>query len=93
VRALPLCSSLTRLIAQVAFNLRPRLRPPIRTGDRAQGDQWVHMGSCPVHATAFQSRFDHQFVGAFDAPAANWEALRLKGGVLDLIQPFGQIIQ
>ena len=51
------------------------------------------MHSGPVHATAFQARLDDQLVGAFDAPAADRKALRLKSGVLDLVQPFGQIVQ
>ncbi len=93
VRALALETPGARLITEVPFNLRPCLRPSIRTGDRAQSNQRVHMCSSPVHAIVFQSRFDHEFVGAFDATPANWEALPLKGGVLDLVQPFGQIVQ
>lgn len=87
------CADLAHLIAQVSLDVWPSLRPPVGARDGAQRDQRVHMYSCPVHATALQSRLDDQLVGAFDATATDRKALRLKGGVLDLVQPFAQIVQ
>jgi len=86
-------SLLARLIAQVLLEARPCLRPTIRTSDRPQCDERIHVRACPVHAAAFQSRLDHQLVGAFHTAAADRKAQRLETRVLDLVQPFGQIVQ
>jgi hypothetical protein len=47
----------------------------------------------PVHATALQTRFDHQFVGAFDGAITDWPTGRLKGWVLHVCLTLLQIGQ
>lgn len=50
----------------------------------AQGDQRGDIVAVPVHAAALQARLHDHLVGAFDDAAADGQAVRLEGGVLEV---------
>src|SRR6266542_4504063 len=70
---------------------RPGRGPAVAAGDRSQGDEWFNVRAGPVHATALQSRFDHELVGALGAAAADRVTGRLKCRVLHLRQALGEV--
>jgi hypothetical protein len=72
-------------------NLGPFLRPTIITDEVAQGEHRVDMRALPVHASAFEPRFDDRLVGAFDHAAADGPALLDKLWVLELRLPLREI--
>jgi hypothetical protein len=74
-------------------DLRPSLTPLIITDNITQGQHRIDMGPGPVHATAFQARLNHQFVGAFSGAVANRPTRRHKGGILHVGLPLLQIGQ
>jgi len=77
-----LYSSGVLLLAQDRDNLGPSLRPAIIAGHIPQRHHGVDVVWSPMHATAFQARFDHQFVGTFDRPVTNRPASLLELGIL-----------
>ena len=77
-------STLLRLLAQRAHDLRPRLIPAITADDIAQRQHRIDMRPRPVHTAAFQTRLNHQFIAAFNGAVANRPAGRQKRRVLQL---------
>ena len=86
-------AALMGLLAEMRRDLFPSFGPPITAHHIAQGQHGIDMGACPTHPTAFQPRFNDEFVRAFHRPTANGPPRRLKAGIVHLSQPFVQIGQ
>ena len=65
-------------------NFRPLLIPTVTTNDIAQGQHGIDMLSFPVHASAFQTSFDYQFIGTFHHPTPDGPILPLIVWILHL---------
>src|SRR3989441_3569825 len=87
----PRVTSLVSLSAKSSADAWPHLGPAIGTGDGPQRHQGIDVSTCPVHPAPLESRLDHDLVGAFGAATADRIAGRLKGGVVDLCQAFGEV--
>ena len=86
-------AALLGLQAQSGHNLGPILVPTVTASDVTQSQYGVDMRARPVHATALQASFDHQFVAALHGAVPDRPASGLEGGVLHVLHPFFQIGQ
>src|SRR6266571_3002025 len=69
----------------------PDFGPTIGAGNGPQCDEWIDMGTCPVHAAALHAHLDHHFVDTLGTAAADRVKRRLEDRVLHLSQAFGEV--
>jgi hypothetical protein len=69
---LPQVRSCKTLLAPLLLSMNgealPIVLPAIMADAGSQGEHRVDMETLPMHASAFETRLDHEFVGAFHHP-------------------------
>lgn len=85
-------SLLLAVLGRLLHPALPGLVPAIVADGIAQGQQGIDVLAFPMHACAFESSLDHEFVGAFDHAGANRPSGCLEERVLHLGVPLKQIL-
>ena len=76
------------LQASLGGYFRPVCLPAVTTQNIAESQYGINMCISPIHPRAFEARFHHDLVPAFDNPVANWPASGLELGIVHLVFTF-----